>query len=118
VTIRLEGNDEVAVLSLIGDIDMEEVVDIKNAIASIMSEGCYALVLDLNRVQHINVTGIGILIDSLHRLRALRGDLRLCHLNPYLRHVLEIMGLTRIFRIFENRETAISSFKTLKYAAA
>jgi anti-anti-sigma factor len=118
VTIKLMNEDEVAVVSLIGDIDMQEVVNIRNAISSILHGGCYQLVLDCSRVQHINATGIGILTDSLRRIRHLHGDLRLANLNPTLRNVFELTGMTKFFQIYTTRQAAVKSFKNLNYAAA
>ncbi|MCK5242016.1 STAS domain-containing protein [bacterium] len=118
MTIKLLNEDEVAVVSLFGDIDMQEVVNIRNTISSILHSGCYQLVLDCLRVQHINATGIGILTESLRRIRHLHGDLRLANLNPSLRNIFELTGMTKFFKIYTSRQAAVKSFKNLKSVAA
>jgi len=118
VTINLFNEDDVAVVTLLGDIDMQEVVNIRNTISSVLHNGCYQLVLDFSRVQHINATGIGILTESLRRIRHLHGDLKLANLNPYLRHIFELTGMNRFFQIYNSRQAAIKSFKDYKYIAA
>ncbi|MBN1596500.1 STAS domain-containing protein [candidate division FCPU426 bacterium] len=118
MTIRLFNEDDVAVISLINDIDMQEVVNIRNTIAQIICSGCHQLVLDLSRVQHINATGIGILAESLRRIRQLQGDLKLAGLNPQLRNVFALTGMDKFFHIYHNRHAAVQSFKKEKCVAA
>jgi anti-sigma B factor antagonist len=117
VSLKLLSCDEIAVICLSGDVDMEDVVGLRNLIASIMGGGCTQFVLDLARVQHMNSTALGILADSLHRLRVVHGDLRLSGLNPYLKNLFELMGLARVFRMFSDRNDAITSFKPMRCAA-
>lgn len=118
MTIKFDRIGDVTVIHLKGDIDMEEVVEIRNIISTTIHQRCFRIVLDLERVQHINSTGIGILADSLKRLQALEGDLRLAQLNPYLNKVFELTSMARYFKIYKKRQDAIQSFKTLNYAAA
>lgn len=118
MAIKIEQHGSVTIINLKGDIDMQEVVQIRNVISAMVHEGRYQLVLDLSKVQHINSTGIGILADSLRRLRTMHGDLRLSQLNPYLHNIFELTGMTRYFRIYKKRQEAIRSYKAMNYAAA
>ena len=118
MTVNMLNENEIALITLFGDIDMQEVVNIRNSISSLLHQGCCQIVLDLSRVQHINATGLGILADSVRRTRVLKGDIRLANLNPYLQHVFELTGMNRVFRIYRDRQTAINGFKSLKYIAA
>ncbi len=118
VSLKLVCQEEVAVIRLFGDVDMEDVVSIRNAVASIVKGGCYQFVLDFSRVQHINMTGVGILVESLRKLRDLNGDLRLSNLNMRLQHVMEITGILKVFRIFKSQQAAVESFKHLRRVAA
>lgn len=118
MSIQLRNEDDVAVVSLLGDVDMEEVVNIRNTIATVLHGGCNQLVLDLSRVQHINATGMGILTESLRRIRHLHGDMKLASVNPYVENIFVLTGIKRFFEIYATREAAVKSFKRYKYAAA
>jgi len=118
VSLKLVRQDEVAVIHLLGDVDMEDVVSIRNAISSIVEGGCYQFVLDFTRVQHINMTGLGILVESLRKLRDLNGDLRISNLNMQLHHVMELTGVLKVFRIFKHQQAAVASYKQLNRVAA
>ena len=118
MSLKLVCRDEIAVICLLGDVDMEDVVSIRNAVAAAVKRGCFQFVLDFSRVQHINMTGVGILVESLRKLRELNGDLRISNLNMQLQHVLELTGVLKIFRIFNHQQAAVESFKNLKRVAA
>jgi anti-sigma B factor antagonist len=118
VTIKLLCENDTAVLTLFGDIDMPEVVNIRNTISSLFQHGCYRIVLDLVRVGHINATGLGILADSLHRARICKGDIKLSSLNVYLQNIFELTEMDKIFQIYPDRDSALEGFKSVKVAAA
>jgi anti-anti-sigma factor len=117
VALKLVRQADVVVIRLIGDIDMEDVVAIKNAMTGLIHEECSQLVLDLGSVQHINAVGFGILAETVRRLRAHQGDLRLSNVSLGIRHVLDLMGMSRFFKIYETRDAAVHSFKALSLAA-
>ncbi len=118
MAMKFKQNGDVTVINILGDVDMEEVVQLRNAISTMVHEQHYHLVLDLSRVQHINSTGLGIMADSLKKLRAVNGDLRLAHLNPYIQQVFNLTDMTRHFRIYPRRQDAIQSYHALNCAAA
>lgn len=117
MSLKLARQGDVAILSLVNDIDMEDVVAIKNAIASLMDDACCRLVLDMSRVQHIHAVGFGILAESVRRLRRQQGDLRLSNLNFYVKHVLDLIGMSKIIRTYSSRDAAVESFTCETLAA-
>ncbi len=118
MAMKFKHNGDVTIINILGDVDMEEVVQLRNAISTMVHEEHYQLVLDLSKVQHINATGLGIMAESLKKLRAVHGDLRLAHLNPYIQQVFNLTDMTRHFRIYARRQDAIQSYHALTYAAA
>jgi anti-sigma B factor antagonist len=117
MTVRANQQSGVVILTLCGDMDMEEAVEVKNSITSQVDGGCCQIVLDFSRVQHINSTGIGILADRLRYLRTLAGDLRLAGLSPSLQHVFELTLIRSMFRIYATAGEAVQSYHTCMAAA-
>jgi anti-sigma B factor antagonist len=107
----------VAIIRLFGDLDMEDMVCIKNIVATLIGDGRGRIVVDFARVQHINATGLGILAERLRTVRLSGGDLRLAGLNPYITSVFELTGLKKSFRTFDSCEAAAQSFGSLGVAA-
>jgi anti-sigma B factor antagonist len=117
MTVRASQQSGIVVLTLCGDMDMEEAVEVKNSIASQVDKGCCQIVLDFSRVQHINSTGIGILAERLRYLRTVAGDLRLAGLSPSLQHVFELTLIRSVFRIYATAGEAVQSYHSCMAAA-
>ncbi len=117
MTLKASQQDGVTTIHLHGDVDMEEVVQLKNLISAVVADGCSRIVLDFLRVQHVNVTGLGILADRLRFVRIAGGDLRISSLSPYLQHVFELTGIRNVFRIYDTAHLAARSFQNFLVAA-
>jgi len=65
------------------------------------------VVLNLNEATHIDSSGMGILIELVHRAAADDVPLLLCGLQPLPRHILERTGLIGWFAICTNVEQAL-----------
>lgn len=118
MSVKLIRKEGIAIVGLFSDIDMEDVVNVKNLVTSIVADGCYRIVLDFSRVQHINATGLGILADRLRFVRSFNGDLRLAGMNPYIDHVFELTKVKALFKVFATSHEAVRSFRTANMIAA
>ncbi|MDP5172903.1 MAG: STAS domain-containing protein [Bacteroidia bacterium] len=65
-------------------------------------------VIDLSDLQHINSSGLGVLITLLTKARKSGGDVFLANPSDYIRNLLVITKLTSIFHIYATKEEAIS----------
>lgn len=71
---------------------------------------CRALLLDLKRVQFVDSRGCGAILSCLKQISANGGDLKLCHVNPQVRTVFDLIRLHRICAIHDSREEALQAF--------
>ena len=55
--------------------------------------------IDLEDVDFIDSTGLGVLVGALRRARAANGDVRLVCTNPRILKVFEATGLHEVFAI-------------------
>lgn len=118
MTMKTQCTEETAIVTPLCDLDMPEVVNVRNTLTTLLQRGCVHIVLDFSRVGHINATGLGILAESVHRARWLKGDVVLTGLNPVLSSVFELTGMAKIFRICADRETALGAIRTDRVLAA
>lgn len=68
------------------------------------------VVLQLAEVSYVDSVGVGALVRMLGRLRAARGDLKLCQLNPFVTQVLEATNLLSVFHPYASEKDAIEAF--------
>lgn len=116
--MQITRKDGVIVLRFLRDIDMEEAVHIKNTVTALIDQDAHHIVLDFERVQHLNAMGLGILADRLRFARAAHGDLRLAGLNPGLQNIFALTGTSPLFRIYPHAEAAVQSYQVCEQFAA
>jgi anti-sigma B factor antagonist len=59
---------------------------------------CPQMRLDLGNVSYLNSTALGKFVSLNGRVRAAGGELTVENVHPHVQEVLEITGLTRLFR--------------------
>ena len=68
------------------------------------------LLVDLSGMEHIDSSGLGVLVRALQKARAAGGCVRLACLQPHPRIVFDITKVFRVFEIFDTLEEARRSF--------
>lgn len=70
------------------------------------------VVLRLAEVTYLDSGGLGTLVRMLGRLRAARGDLKICQVPPFIRKVLQLTNLLGVFHPYESEHEAIAAFSS------
>ncbi len=87
------------VLAVKGEIDVYSAPRLRERLVELVSEGHRQIVVDLEGVDFLDSTGLGVLVGGLKRLRTNGGDLALVCTQPRILKVFEITGLTTVFSI-------------------
>ena len=96
------------VLSVKGEVDVYSAPRLREKLVELVSEGHRKIVADLEGVDFLDSTGLGVLVGGLKRLRSHEGDLTLVCTQPRILKVFEITGLTTVFRISGTVDEATS----------
>ncbi|MCB0479746.1 MAG: STAS domain-containing protein, partial [Crocinitomicaceae bacterium] len=76
-----------------------------------LENGMKNFVIDLADLQHINSSGLGVLITLLTKARKVGGEVTLSNPSTYINNLLLITKLNTIFQIHPTKEKAISIYK-------
>lgn len=87
------------VLHVHGEIDMATCPQLRQEIVAQITGGCHHLVVDLESVEFIDSTGLGVLIGGLKRARANGGDLRVSGVHGRLAKVFDLTGLGEVLSL-------------------
>ena len=68
------------------------------------------VIVDCQKIEMMNSSGLGVLITILHQIKDINGQLRLVNLAPNIEGVLKITKLDLLFKICKNLEEAEASF--------
>ena len=98
-----------AVLAVFGEVDVYTAPHFRERLIELVSEGKHRIVVDLEGVDFLDSTGLGVLVGGLKRLRSHDGDLLLVCTQSHILKVFEITGLTKVFSIYVTIDDAVAS---------
>ena len=105
LTTRPEGGRTVVEVG--GEIDVYTAPKLRETIVSLVDAGQYDLVVDLERVEFLDSTALGVLVGGLKRVRTHDGSLSLVCTQERLLKIFRITGLTKVFEIHPDVASAI-----------
>lgn len=100
----------VDVLKFEGDLDALSMVKMKNRLTRLLNKNHKKLLLDLSRARRVELAGLGILVDRLIKVRAQKGDIKICNLRPEVEQTFRMIGVNGLMEFFHSEEEAIRSF--------
>jgi anti-sigma B factor antagonist len=89
-----------------GEVDVYTAPRLRETIVELVSEGKKQIVIDLEGVEFLDSTGLGVLVGGLKRVRSHDGELSLVCTQTRILKVFEITGLTKVFPIFDSVDAA------------
>jgi anti-anti-sigma factor len=101
-------DERTCVLSVEGDLDLASAPQLKWTLMELVDKGYDRYVIDLERLTHIDSTGLGVLVGFSRRLEG-SAHMALACLPAAQRRVLEITGLDATLDTFATVEEALSS---------
>jgi len=104
-----ESHPPFTVLAVKGEVDVYTAPRLREKLVELVSHGSQHLVIDLEGVDFLDSTGLGVLVGGLKRLRSHDGDLSLVCSQHRILKVFEITGLTKVFSIYDSVEAAVTS---------
>ena len=97
------------VVGVRGEVDIATAPKLREKLVELASRGAKQVIVDLDGVEFLDSTGLGVLIGGMKRLRGLDGDLTLVCTQPRILKVFEITGLNRAFIIHETVGAAVAT---------
>ena len=110
VSVRAEGDRTVVAVS--GEIDVYTAPKLREHLIDLVSSGQYKLIVDLEAVDFLDSTGLGVLVGGLKRVRTHDGSLDLVCSQDRILKIFRITGLTKVFAIHANIGEALSATAT------
>jgi len=78
--------------------------------AELLEEGERKIIFDISRVQHLDSSGIGIVVMCSSKVKEAGGELRLAGAEGHVKAVLEITGVGKIVALYPNKAHALEGF--------
>ena len=84
--------------------------DFRKTINRLVDEGKNCLVINLEKTEFMDSSGLGALVSRIAATRANGGDVRLATSSPLILSLLKITHLDKVFKRFDDVAAAIKSF--------
>lgn len=97
------------VLDVKGEVDLDTAPALKGALADAIKDGASNIVVNLEGVEFLDSSGLGVLIGGLKRCKEAGGMLALAGPRRPVRKVLTITGLDKVFPIHDSVNEATSA---------
>lgn len=98
-----------AVLAVSGEVDVASAPRLRERIVGMVADGHRRIVLDLDEVDFLDSTGLGVLVGALKRVRTHGGELHIVCTSPRILKVFDITGLTLVFPLHGSVDAAVRS---------
>lgn len=99
--------DGAAVLALRGEIDVYTAPRMRQAIVDLVDAGSLNIVVDMDKVDFLDSTGLGVLVEGLKRVKTRNGTLSLVITQDKILKIFDITGLNKAFPIHGSLEDAL-----------
>ena len=96
------------VLGVKGDVDVYTAPRLREKLVELVSEGARQIVVDLDGVDFLDSTGLGVLVGGLKRVRSHDGEMGLVCTRARILKVFELTRLTEVFKISASVDEATS----------
>ncbi len=94
------------VIEVGGEIDVLTAPKLREAVIDAVGRGRLNLIIDVQKVDFLDSTGLGVLVGALKRVRADGGSLDIVCTHARLLKIFEITGLDKVFGLHESVEAA------------
>ncbi|RKY75923.1 anti-sigma factor antagonist [candidate division KSB1 bacterium] len=83
---------------------------LSDEIRTVMDADIVNFVINMEKVEWMNSSGLGILIAALNTVKRKNGELCLLNIREKTEQLLKITKLDRVFKIFDSEEKAVAEF--------
>jgi anti-sigma B factor antagonist len=97
------------VMEVGGEIDVYTAPKLKERLVSLVESGSYELIVDMEGVEFLDSTGLGVLVGGLKRVRAHDGWIDLVCTQSRILRIFRITGLNRVFTIYDTVRDAVAA---------
>ena len=101
--------DGKTIVSVGGEIDVYTAPKLRDKISELVASGTYDIVVDMQQVEFLDSTGLGVLVGGLKKVRAHDGALELVCNQDRLLKIFRITGLAKVFVIHETADEAVAA---------
>ncbi len=99
----------IPILAVAGRLDASTVNVLERALMRSLLQGAKVIIIDAGEITYISSSGLRVLLTARRQVRERGGDIILCTLSPNVRDVMDMVGFTALFTVFNTREESLTA---------
>ncbi len=103
--------DGIGIIILEGEVDVYTAPKLKSRLIDLVDEGKYNIIIDLQKVEFMDSSGLGVLVGGLKRVKSHQGSISLVCTQENILKIFRITGLVKVFPIYSSEDEAVNSLK-------
>ena len=110
LTLKVDPEDHgFTVIGVSGEIDVYTAPKLRERLIGLVEAGSYQLIVDMEGVEFLDSTGLGVLVGGLKRVRAHDGWIDLVCTQGRILRIFRITGLNKVFSIYSTVPEALAA---------
>jgi anti-sigma B factor antagonist len=109
LSLETRQENDRTVVEVGGEIDVYTAPKLRECISGLVDAGQRQIIVDLEQVEFMDSTGLGVLVGALKRVRTVDGNLDLVCTQERLLKIFRITGLSKVFPIHDSQSTALAA---------
>ena len=109
LTLATNEVEGATIIAVGGEIDVYTAPKLRDKITELVADGVYDIIVDMEAVEFLDSTGLGVLVGGLKKVRAHDGSLSLICNQDRLLKIFRITGLAKVFVIHDSAEGALAA---------
>lgn len=111
--LKIESKEQegIGIITLEGEVDVYTAPKLKSRLIDLVDEGKYSIIVDLQRVEFMDSSGLGVLVGGLKRVKSHQGSIVLVCTQENILKIFRITGLVKVFPIYSTEAEALQSVK-------
>jgi anti-sigma B factor antagonist len=101
-------SESIAIIEVAGEVDSYTSPRFREVMVDLVNSGHIKLIININEIEFLASTGVGVLVGVLKRVHARNGKIILISTNERNLKILRIMGLTKVFKIIPSISEAVA----------
>ena len=102
LSLETRQENDRTVVEVGGEIDVYTAPKLRECISGLVDDGQRQIIVDLEQVEFMDSTGLGVLVGALKRVRTVEGNLDLVCTQERLLKIFRITGLAKVFVIHDS----------------
>lgn len=107
MNVQVASSADYTLVSVEGRIDTTNAGEFEKSIMGVIEGGSTKIILDCSGLNYISSSGLRVFLVVQKKMMAIKGQFRLCNLQPGIKEIFDISGFSSIFSVFPDQEAAM-----------